>query len=284
MVQPNVDPEINWTPTLQDQIEQDLISLSDLAPERLVIWPELPAPLYYYTDPDFRRQANNIAASHGYFLFGTVDFNSDNSPLNTAVLLGPKGEIGHYNKIELVPFGEYVPPVFSFVNRVSHETGDFVPGETIRVLPAGKQKLGVFICYEAAFPNLVRQFSAAGAEVLVNISNDGYFGHSQARAQHLLIARMRAVENRRFLIRATNDGLSAIVDPAGKIVQSLPPFRQMAAVIRYADLRDLTFYVRFGDWFAWSCLAVSLLLCLPHKLTNRFGAFVKNRQVGLVHK
>jgi apolipoprotein N-acyltransferase len=259
MVQPDVDPDIEWTPQLQDQTERDLVSLSDVAPLRFVIWPELPAPLYYYSDPDFRRDADGIAARHGYFLFGTVAFTADHNPLNSAVLLGPDtGEIGHYDKIDLVPFGEYVPPVFSFVNRVTHEAGDFVPGEKIKVLPAGKQKLGVFICYEAAFPDLVRQFTAAGANVLVNLSNDGYFGHTEARAQHLLIARMRAVENRRYLIRATNDGLSAIVDPSGKIVQSIPPFRQLAAVIRYATVSEATFYARHGDWFAWGCLGLAI--------------------------
>ena len=263
VVQPDVDPEINWTPQLEDQTERDLVSLSATAPAPLVIWPELPAPLYYYGDPDVRRDAFSIAASHGYFLFETVAFTPEHHPLNSAVLLGRDGgEIGRYDKIGLVPFGEYVPPLFSFVNRVTQEAGDFVPGEAIRVLPAGPQKLGVFICYEAAFPDLVRQFTAAGATVLVNLSNDGYFGHSQARAQHLLIARMRAVENRRFLIRSTNDGLTAVVDPAGKIIQSLPPFRELAAIVRYGNISAVTFYARFGDWFAWSCLVLSVGLTL----------------------
>jgi apolipoprotein N-acyltransferase len=277
LVQPNVDPEIDWTSALQDQTERDLVSLSNVASLPLVIWPELPAPLYYYSDPDFRREADGIAASHGYFLFGTVAFTAAHSPLNSAVLLGPGGEIGHYDKIDLVPFGEYVPPVFSFVNRVTHEAGDFVPGESIKVLAAGKEKLGVFICYEAAFPDLVRQFAAAGANVLVNLSNDGYFGRTQARAQHLLIARMRAAENRRFLIRATNDGLSAVVDPSGKIVQSIPPFRQLAAIIRYANVNDVTFYARHGDWFAWGCLALAIYLSFARGLTNRLASVIKNR-------
>jgi apolipoprotein N-acyltransferase len=262
LVQPNVDPDINWTPGLEDQTERDLVSLSDAAPEPLVIWPELPAPLYYYADPDVHRDATAIAVRHGYFLFETVAFTADRRPLNSAVLLGPSGgEVGRYDKIHLVPFGEYVPPFFSFVNRVTEEAGDFVPGETIRVLSAGTQKLGVFICYEAAFPDLVRQFGTQGANVLVNLSNDGYFGRTPARAQHLLIARMRAVENRRFLIRATNDGLSAVVDPSGRIAQHIPPYRQLAAIIRYANITDVTFYARHGDWFAWGCLLVGLGYC-----------------------
>ena len=231
-----------------------------------MIWPELPAPLYYYSDPDVHHDAQEIARSHGYFLFETVAFTPDRRPLNSAVLLGPDGgELGRYDKIDLVPFGEYVPPLFFFVNRITQEAGDFVPGDKVKVLPAGPQKLGVFICYEAAFPDLVRQFAAAGADVLVNLTNDGYFGRTPARAQHLLIARMRAVENRRFLVRATNDGLSAIIDPSGKIVQHLPAFREMAELVRYANIRDFTFYTRFGDWFAWGCLAVGVGLCFWRK-------------------
>jgi apolipoprotein N-acyltransferase len=266
MVQPDVNPETIWTPTTQDQTEHDLVTLSDFTQAPLVIWPELPAPLYYYSDPDVHRDAVDIARQHGYFLFETVAYTHDHHPLNSAVLLGPDGgELGRYDKIELVPFGEYVPVLFSFVNRITQEAGDFVPGDDVKVLPAGSQKLGVFICYEAAFPDLVRRFVAAGADVLINLSNDGYFGHSQARAQHLLLARMRAVENRRFLIRSTNDGFSAVIDPAGKLVQTLPPFRQLAAIIHYANIRQLTFYSLHGDWFAWGCLAVSIGLSLFHK-------------------
>lgn len=265
MLQPNVDPEIAWTPELEEKTEHDLVALSDVSAAPLVIWPELPAPLYYYNDPEVRRDAQSIADQHQYFLFETVAYTPDHHPLNSAVLLGHEGEIGRYDKIGLVPFGEYVPPLFSFVNRVTQEAGDFVPGQKVHVLPAGQEKLGVFICYEAAFPALVRQFANDGAGVLVNLSNDGYFGHSPARDQHLLIARMRAVENRRFLIRCTNDGLSAVVDPAGKIVQSLPPYRELAALVRYGTIEQKTAYTRFGDWFAWGCLAAGLALCYSRK-------------------
>ena len=267
MVQPNVNPETVWTPTLQDQTEHDLVALSSFAPTNFVIWPELPAPLYYYSDPDVHRDSLEIARNHGYFLFETVAFDREHHPFNSAVLLGPDGgELGRYDKIDLVPFGEYVPPLFSFVNRITQEAGDFVPGEEVKVLPAGSQKLGVFICYEAAFPDLVRQFAKAGANVLVNLSNDGYFGHTQARGQHLLIARMRAVENRRFLIRSTNDGFSAIIDPSGKLIKTLPAFHQLATIIRYACIQELTFYTQFGDWFAWGCLAIGVALSLSGEL------------------
>jgi apolipoprotein N-acyltransferase len=263
IVQPNIDPAMEWTTELRQQTEQQLELLSDGLSSPLVIWPELPAPLYFYNDPEFHRLAAGIAARHGYFLFGTVAFAGEKEPMNSAVLLGPNGgEVGRYDKIDLVPFGEYVPALFSFVNRISQEVGDFVPGREVKVFPAAGQRLGIFICYESAFPNLVRQFSKQGASVLVNLSNDAYFGHSEAREQHLALARMRAVENRRFLIRATNDGFSVVIDPAGRIIQRLPPYRRLAAQVRYGAIESTTFYARHGDWFAWLCLVSGVGLAL----------------------
>ena len=259
VVQPNIEPEVQWTGLRQEQTEQQLKLLSNTLRAPLMIWPELPAPLYYYDDPEFRRVAGDIARRHGYFLFGTVAYTGQHQPLNTALLLGPQGsEIGRYDKMELVPFGEFVPPLFSFVNRITREAGDFVPGHNVAILPAAGHRLGVFICYESAFPNLVRQFTRQGADVLVNLSNDAYFGHSEAHEQHLLIARMRAVENRRFLIRSTNDGITAVIDPAGRIIQRLPPYQEVAAPIRYGVVETTTLYARHGDWFAWGCLAIGL--------------------------
>src|SRR5579884_488526 len=271
IVQPNISTDVQWTGLLQETTQRQLALLSNALPAKLVIWPELPAPLYYFNDPEFHEAATNIARRHGYFLFGTVAYNSQNQPLNSAVLLGPNGmQIGRYDKIDLVPFGEFVPRAFSFVNRITQEVGDFVPGHDIKILPAAGHRLGVFICYESAFPDLVRQFARKGADVLVNLSNDGYFGHTEAREQHLLIARMRAVENRRFIIRATNDGITAIIDPAGRIRKELPPFEQVAASMQYGTVESTTFYSEHGDWFAWTCLASGVGLSLFSMLrTNR---------------
>ena len=261
VIQPNIDPEIQWTGVLQEKTQQQLSFLSEAIPAPLVIWPELPAPLYYYNDPDFHDAATQIAKHHGYFLFGTVAYTSQHQPLNSALLLGPEGtESGRYDQINLVPFGEFIPPLFSFVNRITHEAGDFVPGHDIRVFPAAGHHLGVFICYESAFPDLVRQFSNQSADVLVNLSNDGYFDRTEARQQHLLLARMRAVENRRFIIRATNDGITAIIDPAGRIVRQLAPYQEIAAPMKYGVVQSTTFYAHHGDWFAWTCLLVGLVL------------------------
>ncbi|MBV9761315.1 MAG: apolipoprotein N-acyltransferase [Acidobacteriaceae bacterium] len=261
VVQPNIDPGLQWTTLLQAQAERQLILLSQIVPAPLVIWPELPAPLYYYDDPEFRLATAQVARSHGYFLFSTVGYTRSHEPMNSALLLGPDGsEIGRYDKIHLVPFGEFVPPLFSFVNRITQEAGDFVPGNDVTVLPAAGHRLGAFICYESAFPHLVRQFSRNGADVLVNLSNDAYFGPSDAREQHLLLVRMRAVENRRYVIRATNNGITAVVNPAGRITKRLPSYQELAASVSYGAVSETTFYARHGDWFAWTCLAAGTAL------------------------
>jgi apolipoprotein N-acyltransferase len=180
-------------------------------------------------------------------------------PLNSAFLLDPQGKmVDRYDKMRLVPFGEFVPPIFGWVNRITQEAGDFAPGERVVTFPVDGHKIGVFICYESAFPDLVRQFVRNGAGALVNISNDGYFGHSPAREQHLELVRMRAAENHRWILRATNDGITASVDPAGHVIQNLAPYTQTSAVLKYSYTSDLTLYARYGDWFAWSCLLAGL--------------------------
>ena len=259
IVQPNIDPEIEWNSVLEQRAEQQLAALSNSISAPLVIWPELPAPLYFYSDAEFHAVAAAVAKRHQAFLFETVAFNPANQPLNSAVMLRSDGsESGRYDQISLVPFGEFVPPLFSWVNRITKEVSDFVPGHDIKVFPAVGHHLGVFICYESAFPDLVRQFSNAGADVLVNLSNDGYFGHSDAREQHLMLVRMRAVENRRFIIRSTNDGITASIDPSGRVLKLLPPYQVLGALLPYGVVSETTFYARHGDWFAWTCLILGV--------------------------
>ena len=138
--------------------------------------------------------------------------------------------------------------------------GDFEPGTRVVVAPLGEHKIGSFICYESAFPTLVRQLTRNGAEALFNLSNDGYFGRSaSAREQHLLVVRMRAAENARWIVRATNDGITAAVDPAGRVVKRLPSFVETAAELPYSYRREQTFYTRHGDLFAWSCVVVGVI-------------------------
>ncbi|MFQ5926270.1 MAG: apolipoprotein N-acyltransferase, partial [Terriglobia bacterium] len=187
----------------------------------LVLWPEVPAPLYFHHDPLLRAQLMALAqTTQAHLLVGFVDYRKDaqghDRPYNSALMLAPTGEfVGQYDKIHLVPFGEYVPWSWAlrFPGRLVAEVSDFAPGTSKTLLPIGHGRAGVVICYEAIFPGLVASFVARGAEVLVNISNDGWFGDSAAPAQHFNMARVRAVETRRYLLRATNTGITAVIDP-----------------------------------------------------------------------
>jgi apolipoprotein N-acyltransferase len=261
VVQPNIDTETQWTEDTVRDTEQKLASLSRAPGADLILWPEVPAP-FYVTDAKFRDYTAAIAQTAGIpFLFGAVGFTPQRDPLNSAALLDPAGKIvDRYDKINLVPFGEFIPPMFGWVNRITKEIGDFVPGQRVVVFPLDDHKLGAFICYESVFPDLVRQFVHGGAEVLVNLSNDGYFGHSAAHQQHLEIVRMRAAENRRWILRATNDGITAAIDPVGRVVETLPPFVQTAGLLPYDYQTAQTLYTRYGDWFAWTCFALGFLM------------------------
>jgi apolipoprotein N-acyltransferase len=260
LVQPNLDTEMEWTQASLLHVERDLALLSRSSESRFIIWPEVPAP-FYPSDAEFRDYVESIARrEHAYFLFGGVAYNAARAPLNSAFLLDPAGRvIARYDKIKLVPFGEYVPDIFWWVNRITKEAGDFAPGERVIDFPIAGHRIGAFICYESAFPDLVREFAKDGAELLVNVSNDGYFGHSAAREQHLELVRMRAAENRRWLLRATNDGITATVDPAGRVAYRAPPFQALSADVTYNYESAITTYTFYGDWFAWGCLMVALI-------------------------
>lgn len=233
----------------------------------LIVWPESPAP-FSLQDPVFGARARQIAQQSGSnFLVGAEDWKRDAAgkwvATNSAILLNPSGQrIFTYDKIHLVPFGEYVPlrKWLTFTGKLTADLGDFTPGTVYAVggLPGGR--FGTFICYEAVFPNMVRRFTAGGAELLINISNDGWFGRSSAPAQHLMMARVRAVENRRWLLRDTNNGFTVSVDPYGRIVAQLATDIRGQLDAPYDFRSDLTPYARFGDWFAWLCVIVSLVL------------------------
>jgi apolipoprotein N-acyltransferase len=267
LVQPNLDSEMVWTEESLRMVEQRLAVLSSVPGVSLILWPEVPAP-FYPTNPAFRDYTAAIASGEKtYFLFGAVAYTEKHEPLNSALMLDPSGAVvDRYDKIKLVPFGEFVPPEFAWVNRITKEAGDFAPGNRVVVFPVDGHRLGAFICYESAFPDLVRQFTRGGAEVLVSLSNDGYFGFSAAREQHLALVRMRAAENRRWILRATNDGITASIDPAGRVVRRVQPFQELATVMRYDYSREQTLYTRHGDWFAWGCLVAGLVSCVRRRL------------------
>lgn len=274
-VQMNVAGDTVWTPEEKERAARQfsLLSLESalrpgLPAPALMLWPEVPAPFYYYDDPGFRQQMTETARlASTPLMFGTVAYTPEKRPLNSGVLLGARGQLlGRYDKIYLVPFGEFVPRGFGWIEQISGEAGAYEAGRDVKVFPVQygqgiEHSVGAIICYESAFPHLVRQFVNGGAEVIVNLTNDGYFGRSAGpRNQHLLLARMRAVENGRWILRSANDGITASIDPAGIVHDRLPEFTRQAARLRFAWLREKTLYTRHGDWFAWSCLALGAAL------------------------
>jgi apolipoprotein N-acyltransferase len=271
LVQPDISEDAEWTPESVDRMQRNLVTLSmhavlSAGQDRpsLVVWPEVPAPLYYDSDPRFQHYVSELAQTTGtHLLLGVVAHTPQGAPLNSAILVSPEGRlVTRYDKVNLVPFGEFVPAPFDFVKRITSEAGDFVPGTRVVVSPVGNHKIGTFICYESVFPNFVRRFVADGAEALFNISNDGYFGKSAARQQHLEIVRMRAAENRRWILRATNDGITAAIDPAGRLRGNLPMYVQAASRSGFSYIQSRTFYTEHGDWFPVLCAAAAAALLL----------------------
>jgi apolipoprotein N-acyltransferase len=259
--------------------ELDEIQRLSLAPSAhipdLLVWPEAPAP-FSFEDSQFAKLASALAIRFGHpFLAGAIEWRSSADPselgahgflfpFNSALLIDTQGQrIFVYDKIHLVPFGEYepFPLIHRVVTSVSSDVGGFHKGNRYVVgpLPDGNS-FGVFICYEAIYAGEVRRFAAGGARLFINISNDGWFGRSAAAEQHLRMARVRAVENRRWMIRTTNSGFTASIDPYGRIFQPLPPDVRAAADLPYDFRMDETIYTRFGDWFAWLCVLVSVIL------------------------
>ncbi|HEX3745188.1 MAG TPA: apolipoprotein N-acyltransferase [Bryobacteraceae bacterium] len=281
LVQSNISETQEWTPQtlVQTVREQAALTLRGalqpgLPRPTIIAWPEVPAPYYYEEDAGFRDYMNNLARmTQAYILFGTVAHTAKGAPLNSAQLVSPLGEpVTRYDKVNLVPFGEFVPWPFNFVaDKVSSEVGDFEAGHRVVVSPVGKHQMGAFICYESVFPNFVRKFAAGGAEVLFNLSNDGWFGQSAARPQHLQLVRMRAAENRRWILRSTNDGITAVVDPGGRVRGNLAPNTRTALYANFDYISERTVYTRFGDWFAVLCLIVATLSAVASALPPRGG-------------
>jgi apolipoprotein N-acyltransferase len=234
----------------------------------LLVWAENPAPFFFTNDPVFRNTLETMARqTHAIVVANTiipVD-KSGKTITNSAITLDPEGrEVSRYDKIHLVPFGEYVPDwaLPGLVHKITDEVGNFIPGSNYAVAKSPGGGIGVFICYEAIIPQLARRLVAGGAGVLVNISNDAWYGDSAAAYQHLEMARLRAIENHRYLLRATNNGLTALIDPYGRVRQQIPRYQRLEMAAHFDFETRLTFYSAHGDVFAWMCAGIAALMLL----------------------
>jgi apolipoprotein N-acyltransferase len=290
LVQPDIPIQAGemWTKEYFQSTLRDLTAISlhpagEKTGQRydLIVWPESPSP-FYTNDPLFRDAVSELARQSGSWVVagsigitpamhvtmnsgggssgGQSSAGQSSQIFNSAALVSPQGEwVGRYDKVHLVPFGEYLPfpQVFAFAGGLTKEVGEFQRGASRTPLDTGGQRLGMFICYESIFPDEVRQGPLQGAQVLVNISNDGWYGDSGAWKQHLQQTQMRAIENQRWLLSATNTGMTASVDPYGRIVAATERKIRTALAAPYALSSSTSLYTRHGDWFAYLCAIIS---------------------------
>jgi apolipoprotein N-acyltransferase len=272
VIQGNIEQSEKWDPALQYSATKKYLNLSaSAAAERpdLIVWPETAAPFYFLYDTGLTEMVQRgIAETGTNYLIGSPSFvrkGAGAEYYNSAFLIGRDGKVlGKYDKVHLVPFGEYVPfkKWLPFLGKIVEHVGDFWSGKKGAIIILNDHGLGVLICYELIFPYLSRAEVRNGANLLVNITNDAWYGKTSAPYQHFSMTVFRAVENRRALVRAANTGISGFIDPSGRIIVSTPIFEDAAVTKDIPILREITFYTRFGDIFAYLCLAAAGLIIL----------------------
>jgi apolipoprotein N-acyltransferase len=273
LLQGNIEQSLKWDDTAREAIFSTYRGLTLEAaadPEvDLIVWPEAATPFFFANDRVFQSRQLRLAQDVGLpLLFGSPTYARDGDQdvmYNSAFLVGPDATVrGRYDKIHLVPFGEYIPlrRLLFFLDKLVAGIGDFRSGEAYTVMSLPQGRFGVVICFEAIFPALVRHFVRHGAQFLVNITNDAWFGYSPASYQHLSMVVFRAVESRLPVVRAANTGISAVIDPTGRLTQQTALFVRTWVKARITPAESTTtLYTRWGDLFAYGCVlltAVSL--------------------------
>ena len=237
---------------------------NDEGQSTIIIFPESPMNFMYEDDREFQTFITNFAVKNNVsVLFNSAQPNLKSTNFyNSAVMINPKGEkIGQYDKIHLVPFGEYVPLPEPIAAIVPTMVGNFEIGNKYDLLQFGEAKGGIMICFESHFPSLSREFVRNGADVLIEMTNDGYLGETPILRQHLANAVFRAVETNRPVLRVTNVGITAYINERGEISDATKPYTEDTRVwtVKQSD-GSQTVYVKYGDWFAWLCSIISLFL------------------------
>jgi len=283
-IQPNVP--MNLVKSVEDMrhlaarhFEMSEAALRNLPGEgkpRLVIWPESPMNFGYGGDSLLRERLAAFARTNNTsLLLNSQEVAPNDGVYNSALLINQQGSlVTQYDKIRLLPFGEYVPlpqwvPGAGLIRGI---VGDFTPGKNYRLMPVGSVRAGVFICIESAYPSIARSFTGEGADVLINISNDGYLGPTAVMRQHLANAVFRAVENGRPVLRVTNTGITAFITPTGAVKDATGGFKPDVRTWSIARSQNKpTFYVAHGDLFVATCAALSLLIFVVSFRRSRVG-------------
>jgi apolipoprotein N-acyltransferase len=272
VVQGNIPQDLKWRPDNQINTVKTYRDLSLRAEQEgasdLIIWPEAAMPFYFQDGGPLAESVAELATeTKASLLFGSPAYRRDSgnlSYLNSAFLLSRTAQVqGRSDKIHLVPFGEYVPlgKFLPFVNKLVVGIGDYSPGE-INPLPIAEHQLGVLVCYEVIFPELAREYVRQGSDLLVNITNDAWFGKSSAPWQHLAMARFRAIENRVWLARSANTGISAFIAPSGKVVEQTELFESAFLKADVGLGARPKIYSQMGDLVPGAFLIVCLVWLL----------------------
>ncbi len=259
VVQPNVSLQVKWDPSFRDSTFSLIERLSreaSRAHPALLIFPETSAPVYIRYDGDARRRLFSLADEIEAPIFiGFLDARYEGprgelNVYNSSGLFLPGGTLRQYDKIHLLPFGESVllSSRFRFLRKIDFGQANFHPGAPSPPIPTPAGAFGPLICFESIFPELSRRYVRTGADFLVNITNDGWFGSTPGPIQHAEMAILRAVENRRYLLRSANTGISMVIDPFGRILSSIGMDREGIIIERIRLIKDRTFYTRYGEW------------------------------------
>ena len=265
VIQPSIEQGQKWDPAYQREtlaIYEGLTRQAAQSKPAAVFWPETAAPIFLRGDPILLSRLMALSREIGVpILVGSVDRlpGANGKFLNSAFLLGDQGITAKYDKIQLVPFGEYVPlaGLIGFVRQWAEFISDFAPGTSQTVFPLPGAPFGTVICYEVIFPDLFRGFAAGGASFMANITNDAWFGRTSGPWQHLGTLPLRAVENRIAIARAANTGVSALIAPDGRVGPTLPLFERGFLTLSVPLRGRTTLYTRFGNWLVYVCLALS---------------------------
>lgn len=269
LAQGSIDQGVKWDVAYREktlQIYKALTINAARAGAKFIVWPETAIPFYFEEDKIKGGTVGETLKETGsYLLTGSPSYNYNLETrkinyYNSAFLLSPAGDVlGRYDKMHLVPFGEYVPlKSFLPMKKVTDDMEDFIEGKGPIPISFEGGGIGMLICYESIFPEIARNEVKNGATVLVNITNDGWFGRTSAPYQHFQMALLRAVENRAYVLRAANTGISAIIDPVGRVTKRTNLFEKavLADNIRFRQGKP-TFYTAYGDVFAYGCLAIA---------------------------
>ena len=288
IVQANIDQSIKWNPKYQGktmEVYGRLTRFAITSKPQLIVWPETAIPFFFQDHPKLARKVfDMVRGANVDLIFGSPAFKKEKGRIryyNRAYHLSSKGMVaGYYNKVHLVPFGEYVPfkKYLPFIRRLVVAAGDFASGEKVEPIRMPKLSAGVLICFEVIFPELARAHTREGAEILVNLTNDAWFGRTSAPYQHLSMAVFRAVENRRPLVRSANTGISAFIGPKGKILMQGDLFQEEVLVMDVTPVRaSAGFYTEQGDLFAL-LLSIICLINIFHALCYHHFARMKGRK------